>query len=250
MAHKNKINFITLLRFNWHQIDFRLLPHSLSNFLHRLRLCVCVCVIRTIRHCHRMGLTARTNTKFINYNSMNGFVHGISIWYVAVDGGDGGVCGSFLLSLLLWWIGCALWCGLFRKVKMCGRVWHCHSYPSSDIPGRNGGRIIDMSEKEMRNSVAFGNEFVVCSQKLILNRFSIERGTRANTLFLFLCVFFFSLLWKKCAVGIDGACLATKNDFVFEFFLIHFVCDYTRARALTVASSLQLGVASCIRVVL
>lgn len=49
MAQKNKINFITLLRFNWHQIDSRLLFHSLPLPALCADVCACVCVRGTIR---------------------------------------------------------------------------------------------------------------------------------------------------------------------------------------------------------
>lgn len=111
IEQKNKINFITLLRFNWHQIDSLLLSFSpvSSNFWSAR-----FALVRRAR--------TRTNTKFINYNSMNGFVHGISIgcWLCVCELCCSCVrcyCGGSRVRTLV---------GHVAKVKMCGRVWHCH----------------------------------------------------------------------------------------------------------------------------
>lgn len=125
------------------------------------------------------GGRTRTNTKFINYNSMNGFVHGISI----------GCWLCFCVQCALCYSCCRCYCG-----------GSCAHFSAPCFKGEDVRSCVTLLSYRRRfffflrktnktcERKRDGNEFVVCSQNLILNRFPIAHRTRSNH-FIFIFMF-------------------------------------------------------------
>lgn len=119
-------------------------------------------------------------------------------------------------------------CALFGAICFKGEdVRSCVTLPSYRR------RIFRVKNDKRKAEQRDGNEFVVCSQKLILNQFPIAHGTRAKSYSIFIFMFIVGICLR-----FEFVCLFRNEKWLCWIFLIHFVCDYRHSRA------------SCIRVAL